>query len=79
MKFNGIDIDIEAAELAVDLSAEYIPNKKLPDKAFDVIDRACAYNLSTKRTTRNLQMKFPETINRHSWEHPVQKIHNVKH
>ena len=42
--YHGIDIDIEAAELAVDLSAEYIFNKKLPDKAFDVIDRACAYN-----------------------------------
>jgi ATP-dependent Clp protease ATP-binding subunit ClpA len=40
----GFDIDLEACDLAVDLSAEYVFNKKLPDKAFDVIDRACAYN-----------------------------------
>ena len=37
-------IDPDACDLAVDLSNEYIFNKKLPDKAFDVIDRACAYN-----------------------------------
>jgi len=42
--YHGIDIDVDAADLAVDLSAEYMFNKKLPDKAFDVIDRACAYN-----------------------------------
>ena len=42
--YHGIDIDFSACDLAVDLSAQYIFNKKLPDKAFDVIDRACAYN-----------------------------------
>ena len=42
--YHTVDIDKEAAELAVDLSHQYIFNKKLPDKAFDVIDRACAYN-----------------------------------
>ena len=42
--YHTVDIDVEAAELAVDLSNQYIFNKKLPDKAFDVIDRACAYN-----------------------------------
>jgi ATP-dependent Clp protease ATP-binding subunit ClpA len=34
----------EASDIAVELSAEYIFNKKLPDKAFDIIDRACAFN-----------------------------------
>jgi ATP-dependent Clp protease ATP-binding subunit ClpA len=29
---------------AVDLSDEYIFNKKLPDKAFDILDRTCAFN-----------------------------------
>ena len=42
--YHGIDVDAEACDLAVDLSNQYIFNKKLPDKAFDVIDRACAYN-----------------------------------
>tara|TARA_R110000823_G_scaffold56907_6_gene138255 strand:+ start:1995 stop:4271 length:2277 start_codon:yes stop_codon:yes gene_type:complete len=40
----GFDIEPSACDLAVDLSAEYVFNKKLPDKAFDVIDRACAFN-----------------------------------
>ena len=42
--FHDVTIRPEAAELAVDLSNQYIFNKKLPDKAFDIIDRACAYN-----------------------------------
>lgn len=42
--FHDVDIDGSASDLAVELSAQYIFNKKLPDKAFDVIDRACAYN-----------------------------------
>ena len=40
----GFDIEPSACDLAVELSAEYVFNKKLPDKAFDVIDRACAFN-----------------------------------
>ena len=42
--FHEVDIDAAAADLAVDLSGQYIFNKKLPDKAFDIIDRACAFN-----------------------------------
>ena len=42
--YHSVDIDAEAGALAVDLSSEYIFNKKLPDKAFDVIDRAAAFN-----------------------------------
>ncbi len=42
--FHEVDIDIASADLAVELSAQYIFNKKLPDKAFDIIDRACAFN-----------------------------------
>lgn len=40
----GFEITAEACDLAVELSNNYIFNKKLPDKAFDIIDRACAYN-----------------------------------
>ena len=42
--YHNVEILPEAADLAVDLSAEYIFNKKLPDKAFDILDRACAFN-----------------------------------
>ena len=42
--YHDVTIDADASDLAVDLSAQYIFNKKLPDKAFDIIDRACAFN-----------------------------------
>ncbi len=42
--YHDVSIDSDASDLAVDLSVQYIFNKKLPDKAFDIIDRACAFN-----------------------------------
>ena len=42
--FHSAEIDDEAIDLAVELSADYIFNKKLPDKAFDIIDRTFAFN-----------------------------------
>lgn len=42
--YHDVTIDPDASDLAVDLSSQYIFNKKLPDKAFDIIDRACAFN-----------------------------------
>jgi ATP-dependent Clp protease ATP-binding subunit ClpA len=42
--FHDVEILFESTDLAVDLSAQYIFNKKLPDKAFDIIDRAAAFN-----------------------------------
>ena len=42
--YHDVTIDSDASDLAVELSAQYIFNKKLPDKAFDIIDRACAFN-----------------------------------
>jgi ATP-dependent Clp protease ATP-binding subunit ClpA len=40
--FHGGDISDEALDAAVDLSVRYQPDKKLPDKAIDLIDTACA-------------------------------------
>ncbi len=40
--FHGITYSDEAIEAAVDLSAKFIHNKRLPDKAIDVIDAAAA-------------------------------------
>ena len=42
--YHDVTVTGEACDLAVDLSAQYIFNKRLPDKAFDIIDRVCAYN-----------------------------------
>ena len=41
-KFHGCVITDEACEDAVDYSSKYIADKRLPDKAIDVIDVACA-------------------------------------
>ena len=43
MKIMMLQLDLRQ-EIAVELSNQYIFNKKLPDKAFDIIDRACAFN-----------------------------------
>lgn len=41
-EFHDIDISTEAIEAAVDLSVRYQSDKKLPDKAIDLIDTCCA-------------------------------------
>jgi len=41
-KFHGGVIDDSAVEAAVDLSVRYQTDKRLPDKAIDLIDTACA-------------------------------------
>ena len=41
-EFHGVAISASAIEKAVMLSQRYIVNKHLPDKAFDILDEACA-------------------------------------
>ena len=41
-KFHGGKIHLKAVTAAVDYSVRYITDKKLPDKAIDLIDMACA-------------------------------------
>ncbi len=41
-KFHGVSYDDPAIEAAVDLSTRYIQDKRLPDKAIDIIDEAGA-------------------------------------
>jgi ATP-dependent Clp protease ATP-binding subunit ClpA len=41
-KFHSLQVTDEAIEAAVDLSVRYQADKKLPDKALDLIDAACA-------------------------------------
>jgi len=50
-KFHGVKYTDEALKLAVELSAKYINDRFLPDKAIDVIDEAAAkVKLSGKKT-----------------------------
>jgi ATP-dependent Clp protease ATP-binding subunit ClpC len=39
---HGLEIDDDAFEAAVDLAQRYLPDLRLPDKALDLIDQACA-------------------------------------
>jgi ATP-dependent Clp protease ATP-binding subunit ClpA len=48
-KHHNVDYTPEALEAAVDLSVRYLHNRKLPDKAIDVIDEAGAIYSSAKR------------------------------
>lgn len=41
-QYHGIEIPDDVCKAAVELSARYITNRKLPDKAFDLLDEAAA-------------------------------------
>jgi len=41
-RHHGVSIPPETLMAAVDLSVRYLPYRRLPDKAIDVLDRACA-------------------------------------
>jgi len=40
--YHNVQIDDQAIDASVDLSVKYITDRQLPDKAIDVLDRACA-------------------------------------
>lgn len=39
---HGVNIQPDAISMAVSLSARYLPDRRLPDKALDLLDEACA-------------------------------------
>ncbi len=41
-KHHSVGIDAEALECAVKMAVRFIPDRRLPDKALDVLDEACA-------------------------------------
>ncbi|HXW53618.1 MAG TPA: ATP-dependent Clp protease ATP-binding subunit ClpA, partial [Myxococcota bacterium] len=51
-EFHGVGINDEALELAVSLSKRFLHERKLPDKAIDLIDEACA-RLRFKRSSNH--------------------------
>lgn len=57
-KHHNVVISDEAVESAVKLSVKYITDRKLPDKAIDLIDVACSrFNLKAEGTERNVDVK----------------------
>lgn len=52
--YHGMQITPEAIQAAVDLSVQYLHDKKLPDKAFDVIDSAFARQRVTPTDKREV-------------------------
>ena len=59
--FHDIEYDAEALQRAVDLSARYIVDRRLPDKAIDVIDEAGAYQ-SIQSAGKRSKMIRPREI-----------------
>ena len=50
--YHGVRITPEAAEASVRLSHRYIPHRRLPDKALDILDTACVLALSGGEVTQ---------------------------
>jgi len=59
-KFHKVEIEDAALETAVTLSKRFLPHKKLPDKAIDLIDEAAA-RFRVKNTKASLAKKIKET------------------
>ena len=55
-RFHRVTIEDAAIEQAVDLSYRYQADKKLPDKAIDLMDAACALKTSTDDSDRNINV-----------------------
>ncbi|HBP23231.1 MAG TPA: Clp protease ClpC, partial [Planctomycetes bacterium] len=39
---HGVELELGALEAAIELSQRYLPERRLPDKALDLLDQACA-------------------------------------
>ncbi|MBU1202868.1 ATP-dependent Clp protease ATP-binding subunit [Patescibacteria group bacterium] len=59
-KFHKVKIEDSALKSAVVLSKRFLPDKKLPDKAIDLIDEAAA-KIRVKNTKNGLSKKIKET------------------
>jgi len=67
-EYHNVTIDLEAIDTAVELSSRYQTDKRLPDKAIDLIDSACALRVSKDSTDRqitadNIKMELSRITN----------------
>ncbi|VVC05073.1 ATP-dependent Clp protease ATP-binding subunit ClpX [uncultured archaeon] len=53
-KFHKVSIEDTAITASVDMSIKYQPEKKLPDKAIDILDSACARSHISEKYPRNI-------------------------
>lgn len=63
-KFHNITINDDALESAVKLSSRYICDRYLPDKAFDLIDEACAMKKISSHQTTVTKLDIAEVLYR---------------
>jgi ATP-dependent Clp protease ATP-binding subunit ClpA len=70
---HGVTFTDEALKLAAELSAKYIHDRHLPDKAIDVLDEAGA----RMRMLRTAETKEPQTIDIHEVETVVARIAKI--
>lgn len=63
-KHHNVKISDEALKSAISLSVRYIQNRFLPDKAFDVLDEACAkFNISSSAFKASEELGVFENVN----------------
>ena len=70
-EFHGVKYTNEALQVAVDLAVRHITDRKLPDKAIDVIDEAGAYQKLQPAKTRK------KTIGTHEVEIVISKLARI--
>jgi len=61
-KHHNINISEEAISAAIFYSEKYFPQRKLPDKALDLIDEAAAHLRNSSETTTDEQKELAEVI-----------------
>ena len=61
-KYHNVKINEDAVEAAVKLSARYIQDRNLPDKAIDLIDEACAKTKIAYFTNPTLYKEYEEKL-----------------
>lgn len=66
--FHGVVIADESIQSAVALSKRYMLNKHLPDKAFDILDEACA-----RKSSMNQKLENDEEY--HAFEKKLEGLH----
>lgn len=62
-KFHNVKYTADALNAAVDLSVRFITNRKLPDKAIDVVDLAGAHNKTLPEAERVSKITRDEVVN----------------
>lgn len=67
-KHHNVTISLEALEASISLSKKYIADRFLPDKAFDVLDEACAHKSISLGELLNVKAQMEECERLADWE-----------